>query len=146
MSAKWVEATIFGIAWVALFVCFLILCSIPGRVARQHNRPNASLINICGWVGAVIWPLLIVAFIWAYSKPRIKQSDGRKQDDSRALGFPVKVLPLESAGETPGRYRIVGVVRSTGTDVKTYIDAASRANAMVKAELKGIIVTSIDEV
>ena len=46
----------------------------------------------------------------------------------------------------PGRYKIEGVVKSTGGDIKTYVDAASRANAKVKAELKGIVVTAIERV
>lgn len=45
--------------------------------------------------------------------------------------------------DRPGRYRILGVVAATGTDTKMYIEAESLANARVKAELRGVIVTDI---
>lgn len=69
---------------------------------------------------------------------------------ARTGGFPVisaepgtvrPAIPLANDG--PGRYRITGVVASTGTDTKMYIEAETLANAMVKAELRGVIVTDI---
>ena len=68
-----------------------------------------------------------------------------------ARGFAVVTEPVEArpadapfgpdAG--PGRYRVVGVVRQTQSDITTFIEAQSLANAMVKADLRGIIVTEI---
>lgn len=43
----------------------------------------------------------------------------------------------------PGHYRIEGVDRNTKNDVTREVHADSLANAKVKAELDGIIVTSI---
>ena len=54
---------------------------------------------------------------------------------------PAPAIPLTNDG--PGRYKIIGVVASTGADTKMYIDAETLANAKVKAELRGVIVTDI---
>ena len=55
--------------------------------------------------------------------------------------FPV--LPAAAEADGPGAYVVAGVDRTTRADREVTIDAASRANARVKAELEGIIVTSI---
>ena len=54
--------------------------------------------------------------------------------------FPV--VPTAEA-DGPGRYRVVGVDKNTRADREISIEAASRANAQVKAELEGMIVTSV---
>lgn len=66
----------------------------------------------------------------------------------RGCGFPVKALPVEpvtAANDGPGRYRVVGVIKETGVDVKIHVEAVTMANAKVKAELKGVIVTAIEK-
>lgn len=50
-------------------------------------------------------------------------------------------LQPEPAG--PGRFRVDGVVRETGTETSLYIDAKGEAYARAKAELKGVIVTDV---
>ena len=37
------------------------------------------------------------------------------------------------------------MVRQTGVDIKMHVVAATLANAKVKAELKGVVVTQIDK-
>jgi hypothetical protein len=54
--------------------------------------------------------------------------------------FPI--VPTAEA-DGPGTYRVVGVDKSTRADREMTIDAASRANAQVKAELEGLIVTAV---
>jgi len=64
----------------------------------------------------------------------------------RTYGFPVvprPALPVQDGQDGPGRYRIVGVDCDTGEDVELHVDALTMANAKVKAELKGVIVTQI---
>ena len=53
--------------------------------------------------------------------------------------------PVQEVGRGPGRYRIVGVVAATGTDIRMYVNAETPANAKVKAELKGVIVTEVEK-
>jgi hypothetical protein len=65
---------------------------------------------------------------------------GKKSGQPPRAAFPV-VLTAEADGA--GTYRVVGVDKNTRGDRELTIDAASRANAQVKAELDGIIVTSV---
>lgn len=46
------------------------------------------------------------------------------------------------ADDGPGSYTVKGVKREDGSDVVLTIDADSKANAMVKAELQGVVPTS----
>ena len=55
----------------------------------------------------------------------------------------LSAVPPPVAGDEPGVFRVVGVERESGADFVTAITAVSMANARVKAELKGVIVTSI---
>lgn len=57
----------------------------------------------------------------------------------------VKTLKRRSsrAAETAGWYQVDGVKRSDGTDVTMNIEAGSAANAKAKAELQGVVVTSV---
>lgn len=57
-----------------------------------------------------------------------------------APAFPI-VPTAELDG--PGKYRVVGVDQASRADRDVVVEAASRANAQVKAELDGIVVTSV---
>jgi hypothetical protein len=62
-------------------------------------------------------------------------------------GFPVVAKKIESTEtDGPGTYRIVGVEKSTRADRDFTVEAASLANARVKAELYGIVVTQVTKV
>src|SRR3954447_13966961 len=66
----------------------------------------------------------------------------------RSYGFPVvpqSALPVRNGDDGPGRYRVGGVNRATGADVTLHVDAATLANAKVKAELQGVIVTAVEK-
>lgn len=74
--------------------------------------------------------LLILTALLAYRKSHGGQLP--------PMGFPV--LPPTDG---PGRFRVAGVNRDTRQDVVWSCDADSAANAKVKAELQGIIVTDV---
>lgn len=69
---------------------------------------------------------------------------------------PVAPPPAESTGDSDDgtiplatrsslrKWKVSGVEKSTGNDATWLIDAESRANAKVKAELKGMIVTAVE--
>ena len=57
----------------------------------------------------------------------------------------VPVVPIAEP-EGPGRYRVAGVDKNTRADREEVIQADSRANAQVKAELDGIIVTAVNRI
>ena len=58
-----------------------------------------------------------------------------------------RAFPVVSAEpDGPGAYRIVGVDKTSRADRELTVEAASRANAQVKAELEGIVVTNVTKV
>lgn len=136
---------------LVVVVLFLCVFNLPHRVAKSRNHPSADAIFVCQCVGLLIWPAWLAALVWAYSAHGSAQASvgddpwsKRFKNDPRVRGaFPLEPEPIPVEVDGPGRYRVVGVVKATGTDVKTYIDAESRANAAVKAELKGIAVTEL---
>ena len=67
---------VFALAVIAvLFAAFVAavvaLGSLPGWIAKKRGHPQASAVNVAGWLGlatlGVLWPL---ALIWAFWKPR----------------------------------------------------------------------------
>jgi hypothetical protein len=63
----------------------------------------------------------------------------------RVPNVPRRAFPVELIDDGAGRYRICGVERETEKDQQVMIEADSRANALVKAELRGIVVTRIEK-
>jgi hypothetical protein len=109
-------------------------------------------------VSVIAWLLVCVANLasglraWA-TKQQLERNALARQA-APVHGFPVVTepsamgeagWPVQDIGRGPGRYRIVGVVAATGTDIRMYVDAETPANAKVKAELKGVIVTEVEK-
>lgn len=69
----------------------------------------------------------------------VQSRESRRRPSS---AFPVE--PVAPAG--PGRFKVSGVERATKKDTVWYCEADSAANAQVKAELEGIIVTAVERV
>ena len=42
----------------------------PGRIAKRRGHANREAINICGWIGILLWPCWIVAIIWAHTSTK----------------------------------------------------------------------------
>lgn len=59
-----------------------------------------------------------------------------KPTSARSVGFPVQPVS--------GRFRVKGVDRESKMDCSSYYVADSEANARVKAELDGMVVTSVE--
>lgn len=64
-------------------------------------------------------------------------------DKSTPPGEAVKPAP---GSDGPGSYTVKGVKRDDGTDTVLTIEADSKANALVKAELQGVVPTSAEKV
>ncbi len=52
-------------------------------------------------------------------------------------------IPLANLRSSVRTWKVSGVEKASGNDATWFIDAESRANAKVKAELKGMIVTAV---
>ena len=95
---------------------------------------------------ALSWPgpceLVAVLLILAVPAALVLVMLRRKRAEAEAQrpAFPV-VTAADADG--PGTYRVVGVDKATRADRAITVDAASRANAQVKAELDGLIVTAV---
>jgi hypothetical protein len=59
---------IVGFAVVGLLVALAIL---PGRIAQRRQHPQTDAIRVAGYLGVLIAPLWVLAFIWAYTRPGI---------------------------------------------------------------------------
>lgn len=53
-------------------------------------------------------------------------------------------IPLAHARTGMRKWKVSGVEKASGEDATWFIEAESRANAKVKAELKGMIVTAVE--
>lgn len=69
----------FGILCVIPLIGALIvykLGSLPGVIAASRGHPQASAINICGWMGIVTLVLWPVAMVWAHVAPQTAPDAG----------------------------------------------------------------------
>lgn len=102
--------------------------------------------ELFGGVLMLLWLAVLVSLIAVFVRSGSVRSRSRQRGNGDGThGFPVNLprsaIPLPNDG--PGRYRVIGVISATGADTKMYIDAETLANAKVKAELRGVIVTDI---
>lgn len=89
--------TTFGILDAFAFVVFAVLIAVaviaivslgqlPGRLARKWGHPQASAVNVAGWIGVatagLLWPL---ALIWAFITPS-GWAASRTRDNEQARG------------------------------------------------------------
>jgi hypothetical protein len=95
-------------------------------------------------VGLVVAVMIVVGIISA------GVARGVRQAQSQSGGNEVRPspggFPVVAEEDGPGTFRVTGVDRTSSVDVTDHIAAESAANARVKAELRGIVVTKIDRV
>ena len=72
---------------------------------------------------------------------RAEQGAWRRE---RELRRPLHAFPVQPLNEMPGRFKVWGVMRETEEEVEWEIDAKLRANAVAKAELRGMVVTKVE--
>jgi hypothetical protein len=111
--------------------------------------PSRWLGILCGLILLSSVVALIIALITYVVKSLLAEwrpsAESNSESNARPPGFPVvTVIPdYNPPTDGPGHYRIEGVDRNTKNDVTRDVQADSLANAKVKAELDGIVVTSI---
>jgi hypothetical protein len=119
-----------GLLTLAIAIGLLaLLVSIPIRIARERNHPNKEAITACAVLGLLLWPLLLVAIIWAYTqpaRPTLPLSKPMSRPPSRPKGyagsqslsmpepFPVTQEDDNVCGDDgPGTYKVSGVDRAS---------------------------------
>jgi hypothetical protein len=114
-----------------------------GEAVESWLFPLLRLLILVGIVGAVI--LIIKYAVKTGMREAQNPEPPNLQPAERQHGFPVVTRIPEYSPPTdgPGRYCINGVNRTTKKDATLDIDADSLANAKIKAELDGVIVTSV---
>lgn len=55
------------VAVIIIVVAFAAMGSIPGSIARRRGHVSAEAISLCAWIGVIIWPCWLIAFIWAHT-------------------------------------------------------------------------------
>ncbi len=58
---------LFSVIIIALAIVFVH--TMPGKIARSRNHPQAEAIEITSLLGLLIFPLWMASLIWAYIKP-----------------------------------------------------------------------------
>lgn len=56
---------------LAILAVLVLLAALPGEIARRRNHPQASAVNICGWLGlptGVLWVVAMAWSLWNYSR------------------------------------------------------------------------------
>ena len=93
------------------------MAGIPGAIAKKRGHPNTEAIRICGWCSLVLWPVWLVAIIWAHTGPK------------EAL-----------------RFRVSCADRSTGREFVWECQAGTAQEAEAKAQQMGYLVTGTQPV
>ena len=61
---------VFAVLIAVAVIIFVSLGKLPGQLARKWGHPQASAVNVAGWIGmatgGLLWPL---ALIWAFIMP-----------------------------------------------------------------------------
>jgi hypothetical protein len=89
------------LALIGFIVVFL--GTLPGKIAKGRNHPQAEAINVASWLGIItaglLWPF---ALIWAYIRPR-EQSAAASSEKLASLESRVNALEeqVRKLGGTP---------------------------------------------
>jgi hypothetical protein len=63
-----VALIILAIVVVAVISLLVALAIVPGRIAQKRQHPQTDAIRVGGYLGILIAPLWVLAFIWAYTR------------------------------------------------------------------------------
>ena len=80
-------SVVLAVLFLAVVATIVYLGSLPGKIARARNHPQADAINAASWIGLALagagWP---IAFVWAF----LQQAPlgGRSDEASRGEADP----------------------------------------------------------
>lgn len=91
---------IFALVVIALLIAVVIwlvvlLGSMPGKIARERNHPQADAVTALGWIGIItLGASWLIAIVWAYYIPA-GQDQGLKK---RVEALESQLQQLQSGG------------------------------------------------
>jgi Protein of unknown function (DUF3302) len=92
---------VFAVLIVVAVIIFVSLGQLPGRLARKWNHPQASAVNVAGWIGMATGGLLRpLALIWAFITPS-RSDASRIENDQHGRG----ATEPEAAAKQPAPLR-----------------------------------------
>jgi hypothetical protein len=141
----------FVIVVVAMFVLLRTFDSDAYNSGGQSNTIQAFIHKILPWFlvpGLIGVFILILKYGAKHGVVLPRDPPLSNADPISSRGFPVIQQNDEYAKsiDESGQYRIDGVNRETKMETTLHVRATSIANAKVKAELDGIIITSIKKI
>ncbi len=89
---RWVVLAFLFVAVVAAIAVAAGLAALPGWLARRRNHPQASAINICGWLGLPTGVLWVLALVWAFLDRREESSHDPQPAELQALRNQIRQL------------------------------------------------------
>jgi hypothetical protein len=127
-------------------VAGILVLLLPIFVANKRKHSRVEAITMLTFLSLLLFPCWFVAMVWAFTEDNNSLSGvagaqnlrGHRRQD---LNYTEQPVPPENTG--PGMYEIIGVDRKTKMDTTWFVQAISKANALAKAELEGILVTDI---
>ena len=93
------------LACIIVIILFIIFVhSMPGKIARKRDNPQAEAIEILSLLGLLIFPLWMVALIWSYMKPftvpvTLISDSGESSDTVEPASRPIEQQPSDKSGE-----------------------------------------------
>jgi len=85
-------------------VVVVFLGTLPGKIAKRRNHPQAEAINVASWLSIItvgLWPFVL---IWAYIRPGEPSAVATSELttlESRVLALEEQVRRIGSSGGAP---------------------------------------------
>jgi nitrogen fixation-related uncharacterized protein len=113
---------------------------------------DEGLRSVC--IGVSLLILVVAVVIWVISTGVRSGLAKREEDVLRRSQSPrpstpadrTRGFPVQAAAHGEHWFTVEGVSKETAEDVSIQVSAATAANAKVKAELQGVVVTEVREI
>jgi hypothetical protein len=101
---------------------------------------TGGFVAIAIGVVVILSRYLLQRYYWGRGSVRSSQIGRAERGQPEEQDDAIPLAPRSSVR----KWKVSGVEKSSGNDATWYIEAESRANAKVKAELKGMVVTAVE--
>lgn len=92
-SLTWVSLGLLFFVIVLIVYTIVVLHTLPGKIARKRDHPQAESIEICSLMGLIVFPFWMVAMVWANFRPPPMMIPGSGQEkDAPDGGAPLNAL------------------------------------------------------